>query len=154
MASIFTLRRKTFADSQPKKKKSSLGKKLAIGAGAAATTAGAFYGARKGVFGNSLMRSSNNLYGRFGGWLRRQGATEIGGNIMDNAAKDYTKAATKALQSNAKKHGITLAEEEALRGAKEATRMRKQQWDIGPNQWRENKATEYYNRKNNPNNIL
>lgn len=153
MASTFILKRKTFADPQPKKK-SSLGKKLAIGAGAAATTAGAFYGARKGVFGNKLMRSSNNAYGRFGGWLQRQGATKVGGNMMDSAAKDYTKAGKKFLENNAKKHGITLAEGQAQRGAENATRMRRQQWDKGPNQWRENKATEYYNRKYNPNHIL
>ena len=153
MASTFVLKRKTFADPQ-QQNKSSLGKKLAIGAGAVATTAGAFYGARKGMFGNKLMRSSNNLYGRFGGWLQRQGATSVGKNVMDSAAKDYTKAGTKFLENNAKKHGITLAEGEAQRGAKEATRIRKQQWDKGPNQWRENKATEYYNRKYNSNHIL
>ena len=155
MASTFVLKRKTFADPQQQQQnKSSLGKKLAIGAGAVATTAGAFYGARKGMFGNKLMRSSNNLYGRFGGWLQRQGATNVGKNMVDSAAKDYTKAGKKFLESNAKKHGITLAEGQAQRGAEEATRIRKQQWDKGPNQWREDKATFNYFKSNNPNHNL
>ena len=131
MASTFILKRKTFADPQQQQNKSSLGKKLAIGAGTVAATAGAFYGARKGVFGNSLMRSSNNAYGRFGGWLQRQGATKVGGNIMDNAAKDYTKATTKALQNNAQQHGITLAAGQAETGAANVTKLARQGWEQG-----------------------
>ena len=131
MASTFVLKRKTFADPQQQQDKSSLGKKLAIGAGAVAATAGAFYGARKGMFGNSLMRSSNNLYGRAGGWLQRQGATNMGNNMMNSAAKDYTKATTKALQNNAKQRGITLAEGQAQRGAENATFLKKQSWAQG-----------------------
>ena len=156
MASTFILKRKTFADPQQQQQqnKSSLGKKLAIGAGAVAATAGAFYGARKGVFGNSLMRSSNNLYGRAGGWLQRQGATKVGGNMMDSAAKDYTKAGTKFLENNAKQRGITLAEGQAQTGAENATRLRRQHWEIGPNQWRENRATFNYNKSYSPNHNL
>lgn len=133
MASTFVLKRKTFADPQQQQQqdKSSLGKKLAVGAGALATTAGLFFGARKGIMGNNIMKSANNVYGKAGGWLSRNGATNMGNSMMNSAAKDYTKATTKALQNNAKQRGITLELGQAQRGAENATFLKKQAWGQG-----------------------
>ena len=55
MASTFRLKRKTYSDENG----SSWGKKLAIGAGTLAATAGAFYGAKKGMFGNNAQLWTN-----------------------------------------------------------------------------------------------
>lgn len=155
MASTFVLKRKTFAEDQNQQKKGSgLGKKLAIGAGTIGTAALSFYGARKGAFGNNIMKSANNLYGRAGGWLSRNGATNMGNSMMKGASKDYEKATTELLKKNAKDMGKTITDQQAVQGAQKATKMRQQQWEIGTDAWKTNRET-FNNFKNtNPNHIL
>ncbi len=135
MASTFILKRKTFSDPQ-QQKNSSFGKKLAIGAGTVAGTAGLFLGARKGVMGNQIMKSANNLYGRAGGYLSRNGATNIGNKMMTGARKDYLKATQSTMEEAAKAKGKTLADGVANKKATAAADAMKQKWTVGKTEYK------------------
>lgn len=102
---VFVLKRKLYAEpgmvmqqpaqyqQQQQNSGGGLGRKLAIGAGGVLATAGTFYGARKGMLGKNLRQSSNNLWGKAGGWLNRQGwFGKTGENMMKSAKKDWTTA--------------------------------------------------------------
>lgn len=70
----------------------------------AGLAAGGFYGARKGMFGESLQKTANNAWGSLGNMVGSQ-------SMIDSAANDYTKglegdAATKAKNEFLDKHKI------------------------------------------------
>ena len=91
MASTFILKRKTFSDNE--NKGSGIGKKLAIGAGALAATAGAFYGAKRGVFGAGAQKWAGKTWGQAGKLLGSD-------KMMQSGAKSYGQGAAKAQQAN------------------------------------------------------
>ena len=90
MASTFILKRKTFAEND---QRSGWGKKLAVGAGALAATAGAFYGAKRGVFGAGAQKWAGKTWGKAGKFLGND-------NMMLSGAKSYGEGAAKAQQAN------------------------------------------------------
>ena len=78
--STFILKRKTFSD---EKEGMGLGKKLALGAGAAA---GTFVLAKKGLAGKGLQNSANMLQGRVGRMVNNSGI-----KMMQNAQEGLAK---------------------------------------------------------------
>lgn len=80
MATTFKLKRKLYSDDE--KKGMGTGTKLALGA---ATLAGGFYGARKGMFGNTARLGANKMYMSAGKALGSKGMVKSG-------AKDYATA--------------------------------------------------------------
>jgi hypothetical protein len=75
---------KLFADSEKKDSGSTLGK-IVTGT---ALAAGTFYGARKGMLGNTLRRGSNTLYGQVGKMVGSE-------SMVNSAAANYAKGAVK-----------------------------------------------------------
>lgn len=73
-----------FADSEKKDSGSTLGKIIT----GTALAAGTFYGARKGMLGNTLRRGSNTLYGQMGKMVGSE-------NMINSAAANYAKGAVK-----------------------------------------------------------
>ena len=73
-----------FADSEKKDSGSTLGK-IVTGT---ALAAGTFYGARKGMLGNTLRRGSNTLYGQVGKMVGSE-------SMVNSAAANYAKGAVK-----------------------------------------------------------
>ena len=93
MASTFRLKRKTFSDENG----SGLGKKLAVGAGALAATAGAFYGAKKGMFGNNAQLWANRKVMQVG---RSFGKDSNFGQKIVNSGKEGVTQAIKGIREN------------------------------------------------------
>lgn len=91
MASTFRLKRKTFSD----EKGSGLGKKLAVGALAA--TAGAFYGAKKGMFGNNAQLWANRKVMQVG---RSFGKDSNFGQKIVNSGKEGVNQAIKGIRES------------------------------------------------------
>lgn len=109
MASTFILKRKTFADPQQQQNKSSLGKKLAIGAGTIAATAGALYGAKRGVFGNNLMLKTNQRLTKMGTSVANFGTkhnfgkvTSFGNNMVNSGAQGSATARVNMIENRLK----------------------------------------------------
>lgn len=84
--STFIFKRKKYSDNN--ESGSSWGKKLAIGAGTVAATVGAFYGAKKGMFGASAQKWAGNAYAKTGKFFGSS-------NMMKSGAKDYAQGAAK-----------------------------------------------------------
>lgn len=94
MASTFRLKRKTFSD----EKSSGWGKKLAIGAaGTLAATAGAFYGAKKGMFGNNAQLWANRKVMQVG---RSFGKDSNFGQKIVNSGKEGVNQAIKGIRES------------------------------------------------------
>jgi len=86
MATTYTLKRKTYSEEDGKKSRMSTGGKIALGVGAtAATTALAFAGARRGLFGGQTAMNANKLWASAGKKLGSQG-------MVNSAADKYGKA--------------------------------------------------------------
>lgn len=101
---IYILRR-TFAEKEEDNKKSSLGKKLAIGGAIAGL---GFLGAQKGMFGAGLQKSSNTA-------LMNVGKT-IGSQGLQNAGmKGLAKGQAKSIMSAANVAGRTVSNETAAK---------------------------------------
>lgn len=94
MASSFRLKRKLYSSD---KEGSSFGKKaLAIG-GTLAATAGAFYGAKKGMFGAGAQNWAGNAWAKAGKSLGSQSMIKSGARDVGMAqAKQASSAAVKA----------------------------------------------------------
>lgn len=75
-----SLERRLYDDSLEKKKDSGFGWGKALGATAA--VAGTMYGAKKGMFGNTVRRSYNTAYGQLGNTLGSQ-------SMVNSAARDW-----------------------------------------------------------------
>jgi len=90
MATIYTIKRKTYSEEESKKSGMSTGGKVALGLGAtAATSALAFAGARRGMFGAKTAMNANKMWGNLG--------SRVGSKKMVNsAANQYGKAVEKA----------------------------------------------------------
>ena len=95
MASTFRLKRKYFAENE--KQGSGWGKKLAIGAGTLAATAGAFYGAKKGMFGNNAQLWTNRKVMQLG---RSLGKDSNLGQKMVNSGKNGVNQAIKGIRES------------------------------------------------------
>ena len=102
MATTYTLKRKTYSEEEGKKSGMSTAGKIALGAGA---TALAFAGARRGLMGTGLQKSTNKLWASAGKKIGSQG-------MIDNAAKKYGtaigKESAKNAASAASKKNITM----------------------------------------------
>ena len=86
MATTYTLKRKTYSEEDGKKSRMSTGGKIALGVGAtAATTALAFAGARRGLFGGRTAMNANKMWASAGKKLGSQG-------MINSAADKYGKA--------------------------------------------------------------
>ena len=123
MASTFVLKRKTFADNvnvnvngNGDKKKSGLGKKLAIGAGTVAATGLAFAGARRGWMGAGLQKSANTAWMRAGKHVGKV-SESLGQQMQGSAQKLYQEGQSKYLTDLAKKSGKTLSEDSIKRAS-------------------------------------
>lgn len=101
---IYILTRKTYAtpaqNQQEGKKKSSLGKKLAIGA---AVAGGTLLAAKKGAFGAKAQMGINNRLGQLGGKISQYGSkhnsgllSKVGDKTMMSAANDFKAGAVKS----------------------------------------------------------
>ena len=79
MATIYTLKRKTYSEEDGNKSGMSTGKKIALGVGATAATAGlAFAGARRGMLGTGAMKSTNAMWAKAGNKIGAQGMVKSG----------------------------------------------------------------------------
>ena len=123
MASTFVLKRKTFADNinvnvngNGDKKKSGLGKKLAIGAGTVAATGLAFAGARRGWMGAGLQKSANTAWMRAGKHVGKV-SESLGQQMQGSAQKLYQEGQSKYLTDLAKKSGKTISEDSIKRAS-------------------------------------
>jgi len=85
----YTIKRKTYSEEDQGSSRMSKGGKIAAGIGTAAATAGlAFAGARRGMLGTGLQRTTNVAWGKMG--------HKFGSNkMMESAAKGMGKAAQK-----------------------------------------------------------
>jgi hypothetical protein len=97
----------------------------------AGLAAGGFYGARKGMFGESLQKTANNAWGSLGNMVGSQ-------SMIDSAANDYTKglegdAATKAKNEFLDKHKI-VEEQPAQASAPQNNQSQSQAADAKPAQ--------------------
>lgn len=95
MATTFKLKRKTFSESEEKKKNSnsSFGKKLAIGVGIAGTLAGGFYGAKKGYLGSGAQKWAGKTTASVGKLLGSEA-------IMKSGAQSYGQGAAKQIAND------------------------------------------------------
>lgn len=97
---MIILRQKHYNDEE-----SSTGRKILKGALALGATAGTFYGARKGMLGNTMQMHANTLYGKAGVQMQRlgnkigtnwQGGADFfakrGNNMVNSAAKEWSLA--------------------------------------------------------------
>lgn len=84
MKSIFTIHRRLFNESEEKKSDFGWGKAL----GATAAIAGTMYGAKKGMFGNTIRRGYNTAYGKIGNAIGSKG-------MVNSAATDWAKGGVK-----------------------------------------------------------
>ena len=79
MATTYTLKRKTYSEEDGNKSGMSTGKKIALGVGATAATAGlAFAGARRGMLGTGAMKSTNAMWAKAGNKIGAQGMVKSG----------------------------------------------------------------------------
>lgn len=122
MASTFVLKRKTFDDSQQPQQKSSLGKKIAIGAAGTLATAGTLaFGAKKGMFGAKAQMGINRRLGQMGSSISKYGQKHnikalqnLGDNTMSSAAVDYGKGYTKNVANTFKTSNPVNLTQEAI----------------------------------------
>jgi hypothetical protein len=109
MASTFVLKRKTFDDSG-EKKNSGWGKKLAIGAGTVAATAGLAYGAKKGLMGNNIMLKTNRGLNKVGNAISSIGdkhnfgsLSSFGNKLTNSGAQDAATARVNMIEKRLQK---------------------------------------------------
>lgn len=103
----FVLKRKLYADEE--NSGMSTGKKVALGvAGAGATAAGLFAGARRGYLGTNLMRRSNDLWGRAGVKLQNIGLNKMGNSMVESAGSKYGEAMSRRTRESMLAHNDVI----------------------------------------------
>jgi hypothetical protein len=136
----YILKRKVYTEPAQENKKSSFGKKLAVGAGVLGGTALAAYGAQRGVFGAKAQIGTNKALGNIGSSINKFGQKynnktlqKFGDNAMSTASVGYGKGNTsfalKRLQTNNPKK-LTTGEL-----TKKATAIGQRAGDIQLNRW-------------------
>lgn len=91
---------------------SSTGSKILKGTLGVAGTVGAFYGARKGMLGNTIQMGANKLYGQAGVQLQRLGNTVAGG--WKGGGNFLAKRGNNMVESASKEYGIANAQKNNL----------------------------------------
>lgn len=91
---------------------SSTGSKILKGTLGVAGTVGAFYGARKGMLGNTIQMGANKLYGQAGIQMQRLGNTVAGG--WKGGGNFLAKRGNNMVESASKEYGIANAQKNNL----------------------------------------
>lgn len=92
---------------------SSTGSKILKGTLGVAGTVGAFYGARKGMLGNTIQMGANKLYGQAGVQLQRLGNTVAGG--WKGGGNFLAKRGNNMVESASKEYGIANAQKNLIK---------------------------------------
>lgn len=105
---MIILRQKHYNDEEG----SSVGSKILKGA-AIGGTAAAFYGARKGMLGNTVQMHANKLYGKAGVQMQRFG-NAVGGH-WEGGGNFFAKRGNNMVNSAAKEYGIANAQKNLIK---------------------------------------
>lgn len=96
---------------------SSVGSKIMKGALALGGTAATFYGARKGMLGNTVQMHANKLYGKAGVQMQRFG-NAVGGH-WEGGGNFFAKRGNNMVESAAKEYGIANAQKNLIKDGME-----------------------------------